>query len=153
MFALSEDTPVRLDAGPTVAPTVSPVIARRNRPQPAAPIPRKSGHQKRAAPTPEKTVGPAEPTPDSPKLALTDKIIQQAVRDTLADTPDAVGLTNHDIDTLRATRYESFADAFTEARVPDCLHADGLKRAPPILVGGFLALPFIVIAKIRGKCI
>jgi hypothetical protein len=43
--------------------------------------------------------------------------------------------------------------AFIEAKVPDCLHADGLKRQPTFLLTGYLALPFIVIAKVRGKCI
>ena len=43
--------------------------------------------------------------------------------------------------------------AFIEAKVPDCLHADGLKRQPTFLLTGYLALPFIVVAKVRGKCI
>lgn len=46
--------------------------------------------------------------------------------------------------------------AFKEAEVPDCLHSEGLKRQPPVLlflpVGGVLALPFVGIAKLRGKC-
>jgi len=43
--------------------------------------------------------------------------------------------------------------AFIEAKVPDCLHADGLKRQPTFFLTGYLALPFIAIAKVRGKCI
>jgi len=43
--------------------------------------------------------------------------------------------------------------AFNEAKVPDCLHSEGLKRQPTFLLGGYLALPFIPIAKLRGKCI
>ncbi|WP_373991542.1 hypothetical protein [Duganella sp. BuS-21] len=43
--------------------------------------------------------------------------------------------------------------AFTEAKVPDCLHSEGLKRQPTFLLGGYLALPFIAVAKVRGKCI
>jgi hypothetical protein len=43
--------------------------------------------------------------------------------------------------------------AFIEAKVPDCLHADGLKRQPTFLLTGYLALPFIAVAKVRGKCI
>ena len=46
--------------------------------------------------------------------------------------------------------------AFAEAKVPDCLHPDGLKRQPtnigPIGVVGAYALPFVAIAKLRGKC-
>ena len=46
--------------------------------------------------------------------------------------------------------------AFKEAEVPDCLHSEGLKRQPPVIlflpVSGYLALPFVGIAKLRGKC-
>lgn len=54
-------------------------------------------------------------------------------------------------------RYARFGAAFTEAKVPDCLREDGLKRQPPrILFFGFqgvLAFPFVALAKIRGKCL
>lgn len=43
--------------------------------------------------------------------------------------------------------------AFIEAKVPDCLHSDGLKRQPTFFLTGYLALPFIAVAKVRGKCI
>lgn len=53
--------------------------------------------------------------------------------------------------------YARFGAAFTEAKVPDCLREDGLKRQPPrILFFGFqgvLAFPFVALAKIRGKCL
>lgn len=49
-------------------------------------------------------------------------------------------------------RYQVFADQFDDARVPDCLHADGLKRQSTLIFGGLLALPFVAIAKLRGKC-
>ena len=60
-------------------------------------------------------------------------------------------------DAVRAERkYEQFAAVFAEAKVPDCLHADGLKRQPtgigPLAIGGVYALPFVAIAKLRGKC-
>jgi len=42
--------------------------------------------------------------------------------------------------------------AFIEAKVPDCLHSEGLKRQPTFFLSGFLALPFIAVAKVRGKC-
>ena len=56
---------------------------------------------------------------------------------------------------------ERFIAAFEEARVPDCLHQDGLKRQPTgFMIGNFAyfgvsgltALPFVAIAKLRGKC-
>lgn len=43
--------------------------------------------------------------------------------------------------------------AFIEAKVPDCLHSEGLKRQPTYFMSGFLALPFIAVAKLRGKCV
>lgn len=43
--------------------------------------------------------------------------------------------------------------AFIEAKVPDCLHSEGLKRQPTFFLAGYLALPFIAVAKVRGKCI
>jgi hypothetical protein len=50
-----------------------------------------------------------------------------------------------------------FALAFAEAKVPDCLHKDGLKRQPPrigpFVFMGVIALPFVALAKVRGKCI
>ena len=46
--------------------------------------------------------------------------------------------------------------AMDEAAVPDCLHSEGLKRQPtgfgPLALTGFYALPFIAVAKLRGKC-
>ena len=42
--------------------------------------------------------------------------------------------------------------AFNDAKVPDCLHSEGLKRQPTFFLMGLLALPFIPIAKLRGKC-
>lgn len=58
--------------------------------------------------------------------------------------------------TLRAGKQDSLEARFDEARVPNCLHADGLKRQPtsigPFGVSGYLALPFVIVAKLRGKC-
>ena len=48
------------------------------------------------------------------------------------------------------------SQAFTDAKVPDCLHKDGLKRQPPrigfFVFKGVLALPFVALAAARGKC-
>lgn len=57
----------------------------------------------------------------------------------------------------REDKYSVFDTAVAEARVPDCLHKDGLKRQPPrvafFVFQGVLALPFVALAKVRGKCI
>lgn len=49
-------------------------------------------------------------------------------------------------------KYEKFAEEFHDAKVPGCLQPDGLKRQPTFIFGGLLALPFIAVAAIRGKC-
>jgi hypothetical protein len=52
-----------------------------------------------------------------------------------------------------STHADIMTAAFNEAKVPDCLHSEGLKRQPTFLLGGYLALPFLAVAKVRGKCI
>lgn len=49
-------------------------------------------------------------------------------------------------------KYERFAVQFDGAKVPGCLRPDGLKRQPTFIFVGLLALPFIAVAKARGKC-
>ncbi len=98
----------------------------------------------------------AAPAPVAPLLPrLTDEAIRQAVREVLDETPKESALP-YDTSTLRGSKYENFSRQFSEARVPDCLHSDGLKRQPtgigPIAVSGLLASPFVLVAKMRGKC-
>ncbi|HZV67675.1 MAG TPA: hypothetical protein VFG03_22545 [Telluria sp.] len=99
---------------------------------------------------------PEAPAPAKPPiLDVSDKLIQDAVRATLAESKDAYP-RRHEADTFRTDRYQTFAQAFGDARVPDCLHSDGLKLQPtgigPVALGGLLALPFVGVAKLRGKC-
>ncbi|HEY0064523.1 MAG TPA: hypothetical protein VGC21_20575 [Telluria sp.] len=49
-------------------------------------------------------------------------------------------------------KYERFGDMFDDAKVPGCLQSDALKRQPTFIFGGLLALPFIAVAAVRGKC-
>jgi hypothetical protein len=49
-------------------------------------------------------------------------------------------------------KYERFAERFDDAKVPGCLTGDGLKRQSTFIFSGLLALPFIPIAYLRGKC-
>ena len=97
------------------------------------------------------------PAPAAPPM--TQAMIREAVRAALADEAqvrDALPQPAMQQVTIRADKYERFAAAFAEARVPDCLHPDGLKRQPtsigPIGVVGLYALPLVVVAKLRGKC-
>jgi len=96
--------------------------------------------------------------PPAPAPALTQAMISAAVRETLAEEKRAQAESGQPAMqqvTIRADKYEQFAAAFSEAKVPDCLHPDGLKRQPtnlgPIGVVGIYALPFVAIAKLRGK--
>ena len=95
-----------------------------------------------------------------PGPQLTQSMIHDAVRAVLAEEAqvrDAQPQAAMQQVTIRADRkYEQFSAVFAEAKVPDCLHADGLKRQPtgigPLAIGGVYALPFVAIAKLRGKC-
>ena len=98
-------------------------------------------------------------TPPASAPVLTQAMISAAVRDTLAEEKRAQAESGQPAMqqvTIRADKYEQFAAAFSEAKVPDCLHPDGLKRQPtnlgPVGVVGVYALPFVAIAKLRGKC-
>lgn len=84
------------------------------------------------------------------RARIDDDAIRKAVRATLDE-----GRKNPrqaEGDTISGTPYEEFGREFSEAKVPDCLHPDGLKRQPTFFLGGLLALPFVAVAKIRGKC-
>ena len=59
----------------------------------------------------------------------------------------------HETNSLRGDKYEMFAAQFTEAKVPGCLRPDGLKRQSTLIFSGLLAMPFILVAKVRGKCL
>ena len=98
-------------------------------------------------------------TPPASAPVLTQAMISAAVRDTLAEEKRAQAESGQPAMqqvTIRADKYEQFAAAFSEAKVPDCLHPDGLKRQPtnlgPVGVVGVYALPFVAIARLRGKC-
>jgi hypothetical protein len=113
------------------------------------------------APTPLQPalLQPASAQPVTPPATLllprlTDKVIRDAVRETLAEPPE--NPRRYEADTMRGNSYIAFSEQFSEAKVPDCLHSDGLKRQPPrigpIGFSYLFAVPFVVLAKIRGKC-
>lgn len=81
---------------------------------------------------------------------LTDQVIRDAVRETLAGESESP--RRYDVDAITSISYAAFHRQAREARVPDCLHPDGLKRQSTFIFGGLLAMPFVLVAKLRGKC-
>lgn len=107
-----------------------------------------------------------EPTsPPAPPLraAITDSVVHDAIRDTLAKTPgkappqERSALSGGD-------KYREFARQLDKAVVPYCFGPDALKHQPTTFelggweigigheVNNLLAKPFILIAAARGKC-
>jgi hypothetical protein len=84
------------------------------------------------------------------------KAIDKAVHDTVAEENTEQAAVPRRSDTFRSNKYDDFAASFDEAAVPGCLRPDGLKRQPPrigpIAFRDLFGLPFILIAKARGKC-
>nr|WP_315217231.1 hypothetical protein [uncultured Duganella sp.] len=119
------------------------------------------------APAPEPPMPAAlETAPAGEPTGLTDAVIQKAVRETVAEDADSkTGINpgtnpgiNRDAGALSAGKTESIMSAaFDQARVPDCLHADALKHQPArigmIGVVGPYALPWVIAAALRGKCL
>jgi hypothetical protein len=86
---------------------------------------------------------------------LSDSVVEQAVLATLAELRPAAASGKPEV--LGATAAAKFARDVDYARLPGCLRTDGLKFQPtqlgPFTVHGIRAgFPFMVIAKLRGKC-
>jgi hypothetical protein len=104
------------------------------------------------APAPASASEAAPPGPSAtPLRARLDKDTIRAAIEADPAGKDA-GPRRNEADTLSATPYDHFSKAFAGARLPDCLHADGLKRQPTFFLSGVLALPFIAVARVRGVC-
>ncbi len=114
---------------------------------------------------------PAAPLPESEPVPVTvtvlrlrtDDLIKQIAREVIAQQaleaaavrPDVAGVIsahpNNDM-------YAVFAVKFAQSRTPDCLGPEGLKFHPPVIAGpivasGIFAIPWVVAAKLKGKCI
>jgi hypothetical protein len=93
------------------------------------------------------------PAPEKP-LPLRARIDKDAIRAAIEAAPPERDPypRRHEADTISATPVDKFSKEFAEARLPDCLHSEGLKNQPTFFLSGFLALPFIAVAKVRGVC-
>lgn len=88
---------------------------------------------------------------------VTDAIIRQAVRDTIAEDPQPLQAPGQGATALSGGVTQARLNAaFDQAKVPDCLHGDALKHQPahigPIAVVGIYSLPWVMAAVVRGKC-
>ncbi len=104
--------------------------------------------------------GGAVPAAAVAPLILSQDMIRSAVRETLAADAAAdlkAGAARRTVawstvDTVGT----KMAVAFAQAKIPDCLHPDGLRQQPakigPVQLGGVLALPFLASAIIGNKC-
>ena len=111
-----------------------------------------------AAPRP---VPPPKPAPAAPAVEPTDERIKEAVAATIAATPDKDSVAANQQEALRAPmlsaeQYKTFEKEFAYAQVPYCLGKSALKFQPPrigpIVFGGLLGIPFLLVAAVRGKC-
>lgn len=104
-----------------------------------------------------KSAAPHDSLPGS-ALPLRARLDRDAIRAAIADLPaegdadprrrqgDAPG------DALSATPYQEFSKDFAKSRLPICLHSEGLKNQPTFFLTGWIALPFVAVAKLRGVC-
>ena len=107
-----------------------------------------------AAAVQEAAVAPPAPL----RAQLTDEVIRDAVKQTLAETGTEQRILNRKV--LSGDQYKKFERKFSEAQVPSCIHPDALRLQPAeietknwvIGLGGILVVPFIVVAAARGKC-
>jgi len=108
-----------------------------------------------AAPVgPRPSVSEANTTVAAPLLPLRARLDKETIRAAVKDLPaePAPDARRFSAAAPGPTPGEKFAQDFANARLPDCLHADGLKNQPTFFLNGVLALPFIAVAKLRGVC-
>lgn len=87
-------------------------------------------------------------------LPLRARLDREAIRAAiagLAEEKETVA-RGQDTEVLSAAPYGRFSRDFSKARLPVCLHAEGLRNQPTFFLSGVLALPFVAVAKIRGVC-
>lgn len=105
------------------------------------------------AQTPAPVVAPdwaedSAPAPGSMKQAIRD-----GVRDTLAEDDKSDVARRYQRDPRYGVRYGKFSAALeAEPGRPSCLGPNGLRRQNTYIFGGLLALPFLVVAAVTGKC-
>jgi hypothetical protein len=87
-------------------------------------------------------------------VPLRARLDKETIRAAIGDTPPGkeANPRRPEADTLSARPYDKFSKEFAGARLPDCLHSEGLKYQPTFFLSGVLALPFVAVARLRGVC-
>lgn len=97
------------------------------------------------------------PGQDAIRAAMRPPALEQAIRTALSETAEAAeaadGPQATSASTFKGDGLRAFERGFKEAKVPYCLHGDGLKRQPTFFLTGYVALPFIFVARARSKCL
>jgi len=102
----------------------------------------------------------APPNPPAPvttataadiRAAVRPPALEEALRAALAETSEPE--RDKQKATFGSDARTSFERQFEEAKVPYCLHGDGLKRQSTFFLSGYIALPFVFVARARGKCL
>ena len=94
---------------------------------------------------------PAPPTAAEIRAAARPPAQEEALRAALAET--AGSPSDKPAAIFGGDARTAFERQFREAKVPYCLHGDGLKRQPTFFLSGYIALPFVLVARARGKCL
>lgn len=108
----------------------------------------------RAEPSPAIPAAPSAQAPSGNALPLRARLDRDTIRAAIAGLEEEKDPypRRHEADTISARPLEAFSRDFAKARLPDCLHSEGLKNQPTFFLNGVLALPFIAVAKLRGVC-
>ena len=120
-------------------------LSARAEPAPGVPIP---------PPAALEEATPAGPSAPRGTLPLRARLNRDAIRAAIAGLPEEKDLypRRHEADTISAMPLEAFSRDFAKARLPDCLHSEGLRNQPTFFLSGWIALPFVAVAKLRGVC-
>ncbi len=105
------------------------------------------------AQTPAPVVSPDWAAKSAPRPDDMKKAIREGVRETLAEDDHTEVARRYQRDPRYGVRYGKFSAALEAAPgVPGCLGPNGLSRQNTYIFGGLLALPFLVVAAVTGKC-
>lgn len=105
------------------------------------------------AQTPAPVVPPDWAEENMPASDAMKKAIREGVRETLAEEDKSETARRYQRDPRYGVRYGKFSAELEAAPGrPGCLGPNGLSRQDTSIFGGLLALPFLLVAAVTGKC-